>query len=67
MVEPTGSETHVIVRIGGADLTCVFRERISLVSKQRVRLKPDTTAVHLFDAGTGVRINQKNRNKQPNL
>jgi multiple sugar transport system ATP-binding protein len=60
LIEPTGSETQVVVSLGGQEVTGVFRERITAAPGDRIRLSPDLDLVHLFDASTGVRlINQK--------
>jgi multiple sugar transport system ATP-binding protein len=60
VVEPTGSETHVVVRVGeGAaarDLQGLFRERHGFRPGQAVTLAPEHGAVHLFDRATGVRL-----------
>ena len=56
VVEPTGSETHVIVRAGGRDLVGLFRERHGFRPGQELKLAPDPGAVHLFDKETGQRL-----------
>lgn len=56
VVEPTGSETLVIVRLGTQQtLTCVFRERIRAAPGEVLRIAPIHDAVHLF-AGNEQRI-----------
>ena len=56
VVEPTGSETQVIVRVGGQELTCVFRDRISAEPGSTLYIAPDPDRVHLFDETSGLRI-----------
>ena len=56
VVEPTGSETHVVIRAGGQELVGLFRERHGFRPGQEVILAPDPGAVHLFDKETGVRL-----------
>ncbi|WP_375450244.1 ABC transporter ATP-binding protein [uncultured Devosia sp.] len=56
VLEPTGSETLVIGRLGGQTINGVFRERISLAPGSMLRVKPDLSAVHLFN-GEGRRLN----------
>jgi len=56
VVEPTGSETHVVLRIGERDLTAVFRERHAFVPGQQVYLTPQPDLIHIFDADSGDRI-----------
>jgi multiple sugar transport system ATP-binding protein len=56
VVEPTGSETHVVLRLDGAEVVAVFRDRVSFRPGDRLSLVPDATKVHLFDHGSGVRL-----------
>jgi ABC-type sugar transport system ATPase subunit len=57
MVEPTGSETQVVAKIGSQELVCVFRERITARPGEMIGIAPDPALVHLFDGETGARIN----------
>ena len=57
MIEPTGSETQVVAKLGGDDIIAVFRERHHFKPGDKIRLKPDPTLVHLFDETTGQRLN----------
>ncbi len=56
VVEPTGSETHVMLRFGARELVAVFRERHDFRPGQAVHLTPEPGLVHLFDGETGDRI-----------
>ncbi|MDR6951537.1 multiple sugar transport system ATP-binding protein [Ancylobacter sp. 3268] len=56
VVEPTGSETEVLVRRGGAEFNCLFRSRIGVKPGARLRILPDAQQVHLFDRATGRRL-----------
>ena len=57
VVEPTGSETHVVVRIEGRELVAVFRDRINHRPGDRITLAPtDPAGVHLFDKSSGTRF-----------
>lgn len=56
VVEPMGSETQVVVRCGGENLTCIFRERITAKPGENIGITPNTDVTHLFDAATGKRI-----------
>ncbi|THK39249.1 sn-glycerol-3-phosphate ABC transporter ATP-binding protein UgpC [Ensifer sp. MPMI2T] len=56
VIEPTGYETQMIVRLGGSDVTCVFRERVNAKPGETIRLSIDAAHVHLFDAESGRRL-----------
>jgi multiple sugar transport system ATP-binding protein len=56
VVEPTGAETHVLGRIGGAEVRCVFRERVTAAPGTLVHFHVDRARTHLFDAETGRRL-----------
>jgi multiple sugar transport system ATP-binding protein len=57
VVEPTGSETQVFAKLGGEEVVAVFRERHQFKPGDKIRLKPDSHLVHLFDGTTGKRLN----------
>jgi multiple sugar transport system ATP-binding protein len=57
VVEPTGSETQVVAKLGGADIIAVFRERHVFKPGEKIRLKPNPELVHLFDEASGQRLN----------
>jgi multiple sugar transport system ATP-binding protein len=48
IVEPTGSETQVSLRIGETPLIGAFRERVSGRPGETLKVKPDLSLVHLF-------------------
>jgi multiple sugar transport system ATP-binding protein len=48
VVEPTGSETMVVARLGQQQIVGVFRERISGRPGEAIRIAPDLAAIHLF-------------------
>ena len=56
VIEPTGSETHVVARLGNRDIVGVFRERISLQPGETIRLAPDLSKIHLFDGRSKSRL-----------
>jgi multiple sugar transport system ATP-binding protein len=56
VVEPTGADTQVYARIGGVDVTTVFRDRHEFQPGETIRLRPDPARAHLFDAATGARL-----------
>ena len=55
-VEPTGSETQVVARFAGNEITGAFRERIATQPGQMLKIRPEGNSVHLFDAESGRRI-----------
>ena len=57
VIEPTGSETQVVAKMGGADIIAVFRERHQFRPGDKIRLRPDPRLVHLFDEAAGKRLN----------
>jgi multiple sugar transport system ATP-binding protein len=56
VVEPTGSETQVMVEFAGASVICAFRERVSAKPGETIRIAPEPSLAHLFDADTGRRL-----------
>ena len=56
VIEPTGSETQVIGKIGEQKITGVFRERITAKPGEALFLTPNSDLAHLFDAQTGKRL-----------
>nr|WP_284707133.1 sn-glycerol-3-phosphate ABC transporter ATP-binding protein UgpC [Neorhizobium tomejilense] len=55
-VEPTGSETLVVLRLGGHEVTGVFRERIEKLPGETILVGIDAERAHLFDPETGKRL-----------
>jgi multiple sugar transport system ATP-binding protein len=53
VVEPTGADTQVFTKIAGVEVTSVFRERHTFTPGSTIRLQPDATRAHLFDAASG--------------
>ena len=56
VVEPTGSETELLVDVQGEALTCVFHARFDSAPGSPLRLKLETEQMHLFDKATGLRL-----------
>lgn len=56
VVEPTGSETQVLMRVGEASLIGAFRERVSARPGEVLPISPEPGLAHLFDKATGQRI-----------
>lgn len=55
VIEPTGSDTTLILRAESGNLTVVLRDRCALRPGEAVALKPVAHQAHLFD-GQGRRI-----------
>jgi multiple sugar transport system ATP-binding protein len=56
VLEPTGSETQVVARLGSQSITGIFRERVNVAPGSKIKVKPDMSLVHLFDKD-GKRVN----------
>jgi multiple sugar transport system ATP-binding protein len=56
VIEPTGSETHLVARAGTDQLTVLLRERAMVKAGDVVRLTIDPGNIHLFEAATSNRI-----------
>ena len=56
LVEPTGSETQVMMKIGNQTMVGAFRERVTARPGEILPVLPDPTLVHLFDQQTGQRL-----------
>jgi multiple sugar transport system ATP-binding protein len=55
VIEPTGSETQVMADFAGSPVICAFRERVTARPGETIRMAPDPSLVHVFDAETGLR------------
>ncbi|EYD74276.1 Glycerol-3-phosphate ABC transporter, ATP-binding protein UgpC [Rubellimicrobium mesophilum DSM 19309] len=56
LVEPTGSETMAVMKLGRSDVVGVFRERVSVRDGETILVRPDPAHVHLFDPESGARL-----------
>jgi multiple sugar transport system ATP-binding protein len=56
VVEPTGSETQIVARIGEQDIIALFRDRHEVNPGDKIHLRPRAKSAHLFDKDTGRRI-----------
>ncbi|HEX7489079.1 MAG TPA: TOBE domain-containing protein, partial [Anaeromyxobacteraceae bacterium] len=56
VVEPTGADTHVLVRAAEQEILAVFRERHAFQPGQGITLRPEVANTHLFEASGGARI-----------
>jgi multiple sugar transport system ATP-binding protein len=56
VVEPTGSETLVLARLGGQEILCLVRERLVVKPGDEIKLAFSAAHAHLFSAGSGERL-----------
>ncbi len=56
VIEPTGSETHLVARTQDKEIVSVFRERHAFQLGQNIKLKPEVGTAHLFDRESGARL-----------
>ncbi|MDK1374082.1 MULTISPECIES: sn-glycerol-3-phosphate ABC transporter ATP-binding protein UgpC [unclassified Sinorhizobium] len=56
VVEPTGSETHLVLEVDRQEVTCVVRDRLEVKAGDEVRLSPDPNRIHLFDPADERRL-----------
>jgi multiple sugar transport system ATP-binding protein len=56
VLEPTGSETTVVARLGEDQIVALLRERIAAHVGDAMPLQVDPANSHLFDAATGQRL-----------
>jgi len=56
LIEPLGSEQHVVVDVEGAPIVARLTRRERVEHGQKITLAVDTDAVHLFDVDSGVAL-----------
>ncbi|WP_299360681.1 sn-glycerol-3-phosphate ABC transporter ATP-binding protein UgpC [uncultured Paracoccus sp.] len=56
VTEPTGAETYVVGQLGGAEVTGVFRTRVTAKPGEQIGIRIDPAGIHLFDAASGARL-----------
>jgi multiple sugar transport system ATP-binding protein len=56
VVEPTGAETELLLEVGGEKLIVVLHGRTAVQPDERIGLVIDGAKAHLFDEGSGQRI-----------
>ena len=56
VVEPTGSDTHVVGLLGGETVEVMLRKRIKAAPDTKLKLRWDPEHVLLFDTATGRRL-----------
>jgi multiple sugar transport system ATP-binding protein len=56
VVEPTGAETELLVKVGEAQIVLVTHGRPAVRPGDRIGLAVDPTMAHVFDKETGRQI-----------
>ena len=56
LVEPTGSETHVVAHAGSTEIIAVLRERVEIQEGETVKLSLDASQAHFFEPTSGSRL-----------
>jgi multiple sugar transport system ATP-binding protein len=56
IVEPTGAETHLTVRIGGQDVVCVLNDRVDASAGQVIQLSLASERAMFFNPESGNRL-----------
>ena len=56
LVEPTGSETHLIAHAGHTEIVVVLKERMRIHEGDTVKFSFDTAQAHFFDPESGQRL-----------
>ncbi len=64
VIEPTGSETMVFMRVGSGEVVAVFHERHDFAPGQTIQIRPRRQAIHLFDPASGRSLREQNRNAE---
>jgi len=57
VVEPTGAETEMLVQVADSEFIIVLHGRTDAQPGDTVHLELDAASAHLFDAGSGKRLN----------
>ena len=56
LVEPTGSETHIVAHAGQTEIIAVLRERLEIREGETIRLSLDARQAHFFETSSGDRL-----------
>ncbi|MQY45798.1 sn-glycerol-3-phosphate ABC transporter ATP-binding protein UgpC [Rhizobiales bacterium RZME27] len=57
LIEPMGPETQVTMKLGGNQVTGVFRERITSAPGEVMHVSPEVGSIHLFSEDGDTRLN----------
>ena len=64
VVEPTGRETQVVVRLGELSVVCLLRDRTAVRPGDQVHLRVDANDLYFFDQESGQRIDCNHEDKE---
>ena len=56
VVEPTGPDTQLLLRTAGQPLYALFHRRLDVQPGESMKIAADPRNIHIFDAGTGIRL-----------
>ena len=56
IIEPTGSETHMVLDVVGQDVVAVIKGRFAAEPGGTVKLRIDSSRLHVFDPASGRRL-----------
>jgi len=56
VIEPTGTETLINLKVAGQSILAAFRERVDVTPGQTLELGIDPSRIHLFDKSSGNRL-----------
>ena len=59
VVEPTGSEIMVVGKIGSQEISCLFRDRLSIKPGDTIHVAIDPATSHLFDMASSARVGSR--------
>jgi multiple sugar transport system ATP-binding protein len=55
-VEPTGYETHVLMKLGQKEIVAIIRERAAFAPRDVIKISLASPVAHFFDPATGLRL-----------
>ena len=55
-VEPTGYETHVLMKLGQKEIVAIMRERADFAPRDLIKISLASPIAHFFDPATGLRL-----------
>ena len=55
-VEPTGYETHVLMKLGQKEIVAIMRERATFEARDEIKISLASPIAHFFDPATGLRL-----------